>query len=84
MLRSFLRQRQEMEMSTPTRLGVMMSVSLLGGCVVPYGPEVYLLRVQQNHDEVVRACEAGDQTACAIRPFVEKAVAQAQEIVWWK
>jgi hypothetical protein len=71
-------------MSTPTRLGLVMAVSLLGGRVVPYGPDVYLLRVQQNHDEVVHACEAGDQTACAIRPFVAKAVAQAQEVVWWR
>ena len=63
------------------RLGAaMILVSLLGGCgVAPYGAQVYLLRTQQNHDEVVQSCEAGDQTACAVRPFVANAVAQAQD-----
>ena len=63
------------------RLGAtMILISLLGGCgVAPYGAQVYLLRTQQNYDEVLQRCEAGDQEACAVRPFVAKAVAQAQD-----
>lgn len=71
-------------MPTATRLGMVIAVSLLGGCVFPYGPEVYLLRVQQNYAEIVHGCEAGDQTACTVRPFVARAVAEAHEDVWWK
>jgi hypothetical protein len=74
-------------MSIVTRFGVMMTATLLGGCgVAPYGAEVYLFRIQQTHDELAQSCDAGDQTACAVRPFAAKAVAQAQEDVWrpWK
>jgi hypothetical protein len=74
--------------STPHRIGAaFIVVSLLGGCgVAPYGAQVYLGRVEQNYSEVVQSCGAGDQVACAIRPFVAKAVAQAQEDAWlpWK
>jgi hypothetical protein len=74
-------------MSTVTRFGVMIAASLLGGCgVAPYGAQVYLFRIEQNYNELVQSCEAGDQTACAVRPFAAKAIAQAQEDVWrpWK
>ena len=49
--------------------------------VAPQGAQVYLLRSQQNYDEVLQRCEAGDQAACAIRPFVAMAVAQARDDV---
>jgi hypothetical protein len=74
--------------STPQKIGAtMIVVSLLGGCgVAPYGAQVYLSRVEQNYSEVVQSCGVGDQVACAISPFVAKAVAQAQEDAWlpWK
>ena len=68
-------------MSSANTLGAaLVAVSLLGGCAVaPYGAQILLARTQQSHDEVTRNCEAGDQTACAVRPFVAKALVQAQE-----
>jgi hypothetical protein len=68
-------------MSIAHRLGVtVMAVSVLGGCAVPpYGAQVLLDRTQQSFDEAMRNCEAGDQTACAVRPFVTRALQQAQE-----
>ena len=63
------------------RLGVaMIWASLLGACsVAPYGAQVYLARVQQSQLEIAQSCEAGDQVACGLRPYVARAVAQAQE-----
>jgi hypothetical protein len=68
-------------MSIANRLGAaVMAASLVGGCAVaPYGAQVLLVRTQQSYDEVFGNCEAGDQTACAVRPFVAKALAQARQ-----
>ena len=80
---SFLHERQgELAMSARRFAATMILVSLSGGCgVAPHGAQVYLLRSQQNYDEVLQRCEAGDQAACAIRPFVAMAVAQARDDV---
>lgn len=58
----------------------ILVASLAAGCeVAPYGAQVLLGRTQESHDETARNCEAGDQTACAVYPFVSKALAQAQQ-----
>ena len=68
-------------MSIANGLGAAMAaVSLVGGCAVaPSGAQILLARTQQSYDEVLQNCQAGDQTACAVRPFVAKALVQAQE-----
>ena len=67
---------------TLCRFGILATaLVLLAGCggIPPYGAQVLLARTQQSQQEVAANCRAGDQQACAVLPFVTKALVQAQE-----
>jgi hypothetical protein len=58
----------------------ILVAALSAGCgVAPYGAQVLQVRTQESHDQIARNCETGDQTACAVYPFVSQALAQAQQ-----
>jgi hypothetical protein len=67
-------------MSTIRLCASILVATLAAGCgVAPYGAQVLQVRTQESRDQIARNCETGDQTACAVYPFVSKALAQAQQ-----